>query len=138
MTIEDNNTALILCDRGTLDGLAYWPGEPEEYYRETGVDRAEELARYAAVIQLRPPPREHGYQQTSLRPESAEQALDIDRRISEAWSGHPRLIVVESDQNFLAKLESAVAVIRAELPPCCALRRSAPIALSHPRSAVPA
>jgi len=138
MTIEDNNTALILCDRGTLDGLAYWPGEPDEYYRETGIVRAEELARYAAVIQMRPPSLEHGYQQTSLRPETAEQASDIDRRIAVAWSGHPRHIVIDSEQDFLTKLEGAVTAIRAELPPCCAVRRSAQLALIQPRTALPA
>lgn len=137
MTIEDNNTALILCDRGTLDGLAYWPGDPVEYYAETGLDRAEELARYAAVIQLRPPTLEHGYQQTALRPESAEQASDIDRRIGVAWAGHPRHLVIDSDQNFLTKLHAAVAAIRSELPECCARQRDV-LALIRSRDAVTA
>ena len=30
MAVEEGEAALIICDRGTLDGLAYWPGsEPE-------------------------------------------------------------------------------------------------------------
>src|SRR5690606_8241927 len=106
------------CDRGTLDGLAYWPGDPAEYYAELGLVREQELARYAAVVQLRPPPLEHGYQQTALRTETAIEAARIDERITAAWAGHPRHIIIESDPNFLFKLERAVDAIHAELPPC--------------------
>jgi predicted ATPase len=128
MTIEDNNASLILCDRGTLDGLAYWPGKPSAYYEELGIVREQELARYAAVIQLRPPPLEHGYQQTTLRPEDATVASEIDARIEAAWAGHPRHVIIASDANFLSKLERAVAAIHAALPPCCAERRTAGLA----------
>jgi predicted ATPase len=135
MTIEEDHTALILCDRGTLDGLAYWPGNPEEYFAETGIDRDVELARYSAVIHLRPPLLEHGYQQTQLRPETASEAAAIDERIAQAWAGHPRHIVIDSDENFLLKLEHAVGVVRAELPPCCAARRTERLAHIRRRDA---
>lgn len=138
LAIEENHPALVLCDRGTLDGLAYWPGDPAEYFRETGLERERELARYAAVYQLRPPSHEHGYQQTALRRESAAEAAEIDRRISASWAGHPRLRVIESDANFLGKLERAVELIRAELPPCCAVHRSAGLARIRTAVAPPA
>jgi predicted ATPase len=128
LTIEEHEASLILCDRGILDGLAYWPGEPTEYFRELGIDRQHELARYAAVIQMRPPTLEHGYVQTPLRPETAEEAAAIDARIFEAWSGHPRHIVIDSNADFLAKLRAAHDAIRRELPPCCTRHDSAPLA----------
>lgn len=125
MAIEDDNPALVLCDRGTLDGLAYWPGDPGEYLVELGFTRHDELARYAAVIQLRPPPIEHGYQRTALRIESADDAAAIDARIAQAWRGHPRHFVVESDPNFLVKLQRAIDLVHAELPPGCAAQLAA-------------
>lgn len=32
MAIEKDHAARIVCDRGTLDGLAYWPGTEREYF----------------------------------------------------------------------------------------------------------
>jgi len=138
MTIEDNNAALILCDRGTLDGLAYWPGAPAEYLVELGFSREDELARYAAVIQLRPPPIEHGYQRTAVRIETADDAAAIDERITQAWKGHPHHYIVESDPNFLLKLQRAIDLVRAQLPPCCVERAEAKLARLRPADALTA
>lgn len=112
--------AILLCDRGTLDGLAYWPGEPDELLREVGTDRAAELGRYDVVIHLRTPTLELGYNRTNgLRTESAPVAMEIDARIEEAWHRHPRRFVVESDADFLVKASRALEILQAELPPCC-------------------
>ena len=46
--VEDN-VAITLCDRGTVDGFAYWPG-PEEFWRAMGTSVEAELRRYDAVI----------------------------------------------------------------------------------------
>lgn len=119
MAIEDGQSGLIVCDRGTLDGLAYWPCEAGAYFEELGICRDRELAKYAAVIQLQPPSRSDGYLTSKLRPESAEQAAAIDARISEAWAGHPRTFKIPSNSNFVAKMEHGIELIRAELPPCC-------------------
>jgi predicted ATPase len=119
MTIEEGHAAMILCDRGTLDGLAYWPGTEAEYFDDTGSTKARELARYATVIHLQTPSQEHGYLPTQLRIETAAEAAAIDERIGLAWSGHPRRFLVESDDDFVGKLHRAIEVIRAEVPPCC-------------------
>ncbi len=65
------------------------------------------------------PSRSDGYMQTSLRPETAEEARVLDDRILEVWSGHPRRHVIDSDENFLRKLERLLALVRAEIPACC-------------------
>ena len=111
--------ALALCDRGTLDGLAYWPGEPEAYWAELGTSRDEQLARYAAVIHLDVPPIEHGYAKTPMRIESAEEAEAIDARIARAWSGHPRVTHVDSRADFLEKMNEGARVLQSLAPPCC-------------------
>ena len=119
MVIEEEKASLIICDRGTLDSLAYWPGEPAAYFEELHTTREEELARYSAVIQLRPPTAAQGYRAEGPRIETAAEAAAIDERITAAWAGHPRHIVVNSNDDFLVKLRRTVELIRAEVPDCC-------------------
>lgn len=120
LTGGDGQPAIKLCDRGTLDGLAYWPGPGSEMLAEVGSTRAVELARYDAVIHLRTPSAALGYNHSNtLRVEPALVAAEIDRRIEEAWSGHPRRFFVESREDFLAKAAETLHLLRDELPECC-------------------
>jgi predicted ATPase len=113
------NAAIALCDRGTLDGLAYWPG-PEDFWTSVGTTRPEQLARYHTVIHLRTPSADGGYNHANLlRTESADEAAALDARILRAWEGHAHHVVVESTPDFVAKAARVVELIRAELPPCC-------------------
>ena len=43
---DSHNPAIVLCDRGTVDGLAYWPGPPEEFWSSLDTTLDEELGRY--------------------------------------------------------------------------------------------
>jgi predicted ATPase len=112
------NAAVALCDRGTIDGAAYWPG-PAELWTAVGTTLDEQLARYHAVIHLRTPPLESYNHQNPLRVESAIEAAEIDARIAAAWAKHPRRFEVQSMADFLAKVARVVEIIRAELPECC-------------------
>lgn len=47
---EEKKWTLGLCDRGTLDGLAYWPGKPEDYLAALGTTLERELNQYYGVI----------------------------------------------------------------------------------------
>jgi predicted ATPase len=115
-----DGVAVVLCDRGTLDGLAYWPEGPESFFTELSTTLEDEMACYSAVIHLRTPSAHGGYVQTNpLRTESAAEAQIIDRRIAAAWQEHPRYVTVPSDGNFLAKAERALAAITDEVPACC-------------------
>jgi predicted ATPase len=112
------NPAIVLCDRGTVDGAAYWPG-PEDLWQSVETTRDAQLARYDAVIHLRTPPLAAYNHQNPLRIESAAEALAIDERIARAWDGHQRRHFVESTADFLSKARAAVNVLRGELPRCC-------------------
>ena len=117
---EEREAAVALCDRGTIDGLAYWPGTPESYWSSLSTTHEQELERYAAVIHLETPGLAHGYNHSNqLRVESAEQAIAIDRRIADAWKRHPRRSVVASTADFVEKAARAVEYVRVELPTCC-------------------
>lgn len=120
MVEDEKNCALTLCDRGTLDGLAYWPDKEELFWKEVGSSKAIELSRYAAVIHLRTPPLEQGYNnQNPVRIESALQAAEIDERIANVWKDHPQRYFVTSENDFLKKVEIAMKLIKDQIPECC-------------------
>lgn len=119
VALESRQTAVVLCDRGTLDGLAYWPGPRQSFFDEFGTSLEAELTRYAAVIHVEVPALAWGYEKNRVRRESAGQARQIDRRIAQAWRGHPRVMTVGAQAGFLDKLACAIELLRGELPRCC-------------------
>ena len=117
--LESEHPAILLCDRGTVDGAAYWPG-PGDLWSAVGTTRAQEMARYQAVIHLRTPSAEGGYNHANrLRTETAAEAAALDARIIDAWDGHPHRVVVPNATAFVAKAARVLELIRAELPECC-------------------
>lgn len=118
-TEESDNAAVVLCDRGTVDGAAYWVGTGD-LFSSVGTSRERELARYHAVIHLRTPSTPEAYRRTNpLRIESLEEAGIIDERIAESWTGHPRLFDVAATADFLTKVAGALRILRDMVPPCC-------------------
>lgn len=118
---EARDAAVAVCDRGTVDGLAYWPSDPESFFRDLGTTREQEFLRYAMVIHVRPPPAEAGYTRANnpVRTESAHEAMEIDDRILHAWTGHPARVVVEHTRDFLTKAAEVVRILKTQLPECC-------------------
>ncbi len=114
-----NDPTAILCDRGTLDGLAYWPGAAASFFRELGTTMKKELARYDVVIHMQSPGDGQGYHGDGIRTESASEAQRIDERLLDVWKLHPRRIVVPSNTEFIAKAMSVLDHIRSELPSEC-------------------
>lgn len=116
---EADGAGIVLCDRGVVDGAAYWPG-PEDFWSSVDTTRDEALARYDAVIHMRVPAGDNGYgHQNPLRIESASQAREIDERIARAWEGHRRRYVIDAAADFITKAEHALAILQQELPDCC-------------------
>jgi predicted ATPase len=117
--IESERPAILLCDRGTVDGAAYWAG-PGDLWSAVGTTRAEQFARYHAVIHLRTPSAEGGDNRANpLRTETAAEAAVLDARIVDAWEGHPRRTIVPNATDFPIKAARVLDLIRAELPECC-------------------
>ena len=111
--------AIVVCDRGTVDGVAYWPG-PDDIWSAVGTTLAEQLRRYDAVIHLRTPDDRAGYnRENPLRIESATEAARVDQRLFEVWAGHSHRVIVEPTRDFLVKVKQVLDILRAELPECC-------------------
>lgn len=117
---DEHEAAVALCDRGTVDGYAYWPDNHESYWQAIGIDHKNEMMRYHAVIHLRPPSSENGYNHRNyLRIESADEAARIDARIEKAWEGHPRRFFVDSTLMFVEKVSQSIKIIEGLLPDEC-------------------
>lgn len=112
---------ILLCDRGTIDGAAYWPDAEQAFFDAVGSTEQAELDRYDAVIFFESAAvggiSVEGGNPTRI--ESNEEALGLDRRLREIWSKHPRFVVVPHNASFvkkimfgLAALESIVAQLR--------------------------
>lgn len=120
VAFASQDAALTICDRGTLDGLAYWVGEGD-LLASVGTTLEYELAQYDTVIHLRTPDSHNGYNHDNpLRIETPAEAGLIDQRIELAWAKHPRRFLIDAAPNFLTKATRVVELLRAELPPCCA------------------
>ncbi|MCM2353132.1 MAG: ATP-binding protein [Pseudobdellovibrio sp.] len=117
---EENKWTVGLCDRGTLDGLAYWPGQPEDYLRALGTTLQQELNQYYGVIHLRVPSLTNGYnRQNPVRTETAEVAAAIDGRIHEVWKSHPNYYQISSAATFADKINESIELMSTFLPECC-------------------
>lgn len=134
--LEDTQAALfpgriLLCDRGTVDGAAYWPDEPHHFFQTVNSSLEEELLRYDAVIFFETAAAgglniEGG---NPIRNESTEQALAVDRRLRALWSRHPRFVLVPHNASFFKKISFGLAVIDgivSELTACKGPRKTPP------------
>ena len=105
---------ILLCDRGTADGAAYWPGDPAAFFGAVGTTLQAELARYDAVIFFKTAAAggiaiEGG---NPTRNETLEEALAVDRRLQTIWSRHPRFVVVRHSTSFMSKVVEGVAALQ--------------------------
>jgi predicted ATPase len=113
-----DDAAIVLCDRGTIDGQAYFPG-PGSLFSAVGTTRELELSRYDTVVHLRTAHAAAYNNHNPLRIETAAEAALIDEQIARAWEGHPHRLLVENTEDFLHKAERTLELLRAELPACC-------------------
>jgi predicted ATPase len=116
---DADDSAIVICDRGTIDCAAYWIGDGD-LFSSVGSPRELELARYDAVIHLRTPSGSMAYTRSNpLRIESFEEAAAIDAQIAAAWSDHPHRFVIDATEDFLHKAAMALAILRDQVPECC-------------------
>lgn len=118
-----NPRQVLLCHRGTLDALAYWlrnGWDESEFFDYTATTREQHHRRYAGVIHLQTAAidAEAFYRRwpDAHRPETIEQAAEIDRLCARAWRGHPRYVFIDNaGRNWPDKAQAARRVIAAWL-----------------------
>jgi len=122
--LEDVQAALfpgrtLLCDRGTVDGAVYWPGQPHDYFNAVGTTLEAEMARYDAVIFFETAACggvsiEGG---NPIRNETMAQAVKLDAQLRAIWSRHPRFILVPHNPSFFKKISFGLAVLEGFVAP---------------------
>jgi nicotinamide riboside kinase len=112
---KTNPDALIVCDRGSLDALAYWPDSAEHFFETMQTTRKDELARYSWIIHL-DTAQEPDYDTTNeIRTESFQEALLLNEKIKQAWEGHPQRLVITAENDFFSKMQKAIMLIHSIL-----------------------
>jgi predicted ATPase len=102
---------VLLCDRGTVDGAAYWPDAADDFFSHLGTTLEAELMRYDAVIFFETAAVggisiEGG---NPTRIESLEAARELDIRLRALWSKHPNFVFVPHNRSFLRKVNAGLA-----------------------------
>ena len=117
MAQQCDEPAVIICDRGAMDISAYMdPATWEQITRSVGTS-TDELRehRYDAVLHLvsAADGAEKFYTTTNTpkRYEGIEQARILDKRVIDAWTGHPHLRVINNHENFDNKLKRVIKEI---------------------------
>lgn len=100
---------VLLCDRGTVDGAAYWPNDPDHFFESVDSSLEAELARYDAVVFFETAAVggidiEGG---NPTRTENLPEAVALDRALQDLWSQHPHFLLVRHQPSFFAKLTQA-------------------------------
>jgi predicted ATPase len=105
---------ILLLDRGTIDGAAYWPEGPDDYWRDLGTRASDELARYDAVIWLQTSATLGLYDHDASNPcrfEHPEAAIATGNLLKNLWAAHPRLSQVDAYRDLGEKIAAVSNVI---------------------------
>jgi predicted ATPase len=103
----------LLCDRGTLDGAAYWPGKEEDFFKAIESSFEKELSRYYAVVFFETSAAGDIQFDASnpARNESLEEAKKLDQKLQKIWSRHPRYYFVPHQVSFMKKMNNSVQLL---------------------------
>jgi predicted ATPase len=117
VALEDIQGALyperiLLCDRGTIDGAAFWPDDaPKGFFETLGTSLEKELGRYDAVLFF----ESAAFGDITIeggnptRTETNEEARKLDLRLREVWSKHRNFHFIPHEASFFAKLQEGLA-----------------------------
>lgn len=105
---------ILLCDRGTLDGAAYWPqplanpqdNSEDNFFKYMNTNFESELSQYDAVIFFETAAA-NGNSITSnnpIRTEGQKEAIELDQKLHKIWSQHPNFHFVPSHESFIKKI----------------------------------
>jgi len=105
--------SIILCDRGSLDGLAYWPGSDNDFFISMNTNLEDELARYDAVIFFESAAKsgESIKSNNPIRNESENVAIELDDKLQKIWSKHPNFNLIHSSESFINKVMFGIKTI---------------------------
>lgn len=117
---SEGRTVAIM-DRGIADGAAYVPGGMHELESIIGLSRHDMYARYDMVLYFEMPSEEvfekHSKNNENRYEKNYAEACRRGDLVANAWSGHPRFVIIKDTATWDEKLESAMSHLRPLLTP---------------------
>jgi nicotinamide riboside kinase len=113
LSTDENRGKLIICDRGSLDGIAYWPDQAATFFTAIRSDMKRECARYDWILHLDTAQRDSYDMGNPIRIESFEEAQQLNLKVLQAWKEHSQRLIIPHYDDFLGKMSLALEVIRA-------------------------
>jgi predicted ATPase len=113
-TATGNLNKILLLDRGTIDGAAYWPEGVDDYWRDIGSTLAAELRRYDAVIWLQTSAVLGLYDGDTSNPcrfEHPEAAIASGQLLANLWGDHPAVHKVDAFPHLQHKLSAVEKIL---------------------------
>ena len=104
---------ILLCDRGTVDGAAYWPDGADGFFEAMGSTHATEMARYDVVLFFETAAA-GGMSFRSgnrYRTETDTEAIALEQRLRALWSPHPHFHLVPHNPSFLRKITVGLSIL---------------------------
>ncbi len=101
-----------ICDRGTLDGAAYWPGGLQRFLGAMGTSVVTEYSRYEAVLFLQTSAYDENLYpiDNPHRTESPARSRAVDEKLVKIWQDHPNYHFIGHEKNFYEKV--AIVLIK--------------------------
>ncbi|MBQ9313995.1 MAG: AAA family ATPase [Clostridia bacterium] len=117
MENHSDYTTIILCDRGIMDGEAYYntPNDYEKVLNAKGLDKRMMYDRYDSVVCLRSAaigaPQFYTTADGTPRDETIEEAAKLDKKCCAAWRDHQQYFEIDNTFEFYPKMDKAIATI---------------------------
>ena len=108
---HENPHHIIICDRGTLDGWAYWPEDESDFFAHQNTTLEDEIQRYDWVIHLDTARRESYDRTNHLRHEEPAEADAINEKVKSCWKSHPQRFIIPSSESFTTKVTTTMAIV---------------------------
>lgn len=109
---------VLIMDRGTIDGAAYWSTGPADFFNGIGSSLEKELNRYDLVLYLESASKEDyliNIHKNPNRLETWEQAMALDEQTRALWSKHPSMLTIHNRHSFDFKISQALKLIAQHL-----------------------
>ena len=114
--------SVVVCDRGTMDGAAYCTSAQfDDIVAAHGYKRADMLFRYDLVVHLvsaaADVPDAYTTGNNEARFEDLDDAVALENKTLNVWSGHLNRLVLRGYASFADKLAAAMEAIESSLIP---------------------
>lgn len=114
--VAEQRGAVLLCDRGILDGAAYTPGGVQAFCKRFKVNKTAALRRYQTVVHLESQatanPSNYSAANNNARFEPLERAQALEYATRAAWESHPCHVFISGTGGIENKISQVIGIIR--------------------------